>query len=106
MSGNLSPSRGPMVAKSLGGSGIGILPFQSDRPIAHADRRIPRDVDGPLHALVRRAADRVKLERPRGGLLGVSRDGQVVVDVDGLDADGLADADDPPLDGGLVRLAV
>src|SRR3989454_63032 len=103
----ISPSFGPIWVKSLGGSGIGSLALSNgDGLLADANGGVPRDPDRVLHALVRGAALRMDFERAPGRLAGLPRHPEIVVDVDGFDPDGLADARDPTGDSGGESLAV
>src|SRR5262245_46973874 len=79
---------------------------QRDGLVAESKRGIPRDGDGVLHALMRRAALQMDLERALGRLarLGWHRD--VIVDVNRLDPDRLADAGDAAVDGSLERITI
>src|SRR2546425_1000593 len=103
----ISPSFGPIWVKSLGGSGIGSLALSNgDGLLADVNGGVPRDPDRVLHALVRGAALRMDFERAPGRLAGLPRHPEIVVDVDGFDPDGLADARDPTVDSGGESLAV
>src|SRR2546426_8748315 len=102
----ISPSFGPIWVKSLGGSGIGSLALSNgDGLLADANGGVPRDPDRVLHALVRGAALRMDFERAPGRLAGRPRHPEIVVDVDGFDPDGLADARDPTVDSGGGKIA-
>src|SRR2546428_199789 len=102
-SGTRWPSFGPIVLKSLGGSLMALLP-NGHRTIASAERGVPGNADGILHALVRGAALDVYGERTLRCLHSVRGHREVVVHVYRLDPDRLADPDEAPLDGGLVGL--
>src|SRR6266478_810863 len=105
MLGKYSPSFGPIILKSLGGSGIGSL-SKHDRLIANADRGVPGNLDGVLYALVRRAALGMELERALSCLARLRGHGQVVMDVNRFDADRLADPRDAAVDGGLEGVPI
>ncbi len=77
-----------------------------DHLVADADGGVPRDRDGVLHALVRRAALGMQLERALGRFSRVRGHRQVVVDVNRLDPDRLADAGDAAIDGGLEGITI
>src|SRR5215472_5951249 len=107
MSGNRSPSFGPILVKSLGGSGMRTLSLSNrDHLPVDADGGVPGDCDRILHALVRRTALRMEMERTFGGLACVNRHRQVVVDVNGLDPDSLADPGNPSVDRGREPVAI
>src|SRR3989475_6695585 len=67
---------------------------------------IPGDVDRVLHALMRGAALGMKLEGTLGCLARLRRHGKIVVDVNRLDADRVADARDATVDSGLEGIAI
>ena len=73
-----------------------ILAAQGDPRAIHDEGGVPGDLDGVLDALVRGASLGMEAESTLGRLAGSRRHREIVVDVDGLDANGPADADDPP----------
>src|SRR5713226_9004611 len=91
---------------TLARRGLCVLAAERHDPVAGAQRGVPRDLDRTLDALVGRASLGMEGERALGRLPRVRGDGEVVVHVDRPDADRLADADDAPLDDGLVGLAL
>src|SRR2546428_11955221 len=84
---------------------MALLP-NGHRAVAGAERGVPGDADGILHALVRGTALDVDGQRTLRSLHSVRGHREVVVHVDRPDPDRLADPDDASLDGGLVGLAV
>src|SRR5437016_3562657 len=80
------PSFGPIASKSLGGSGMAILP-NGHCAVADAERGVPGDPDGILHALMRGTALDVDGQRTLRRLHSVSGHREVVVHVDRPDPD-------------------
>jgi hypothetical protein len=70
------------------------------------ERRIPRDPNGRLQALMSRTPFGVNVQGAFSRSASVWRDGQVVVDRVRLDADGPAHPNNAPIDGGCVPLTV
>src|SRR6266852_178472 len=94
---------GRMAAR---GAGLRGLTSKGHDLVPDPDPGVPGDVDGPLYALVRRAALRVQRQRPLGRLAAVRGHRELVVHVDGLDPDRLADTDDAAFHGGGVTVTV
>src|SRR5215831_16434464 len=91
---------------TLGGSGgRAFLPEGKDL-VAGPERRRPRDVNGVLHALMRRTSLGMSGQRALGRLAGLRGHAELVVHMNRFDMDGLADAGDAAFDGGTIRLAV
>src|SRR5712691_1644192 len=105
-SGKRSPSRGPMVAKSLGRRGMRCFFLYGQRLVAGLQRGRPGDVYGVLDALMRGTALRMRRQSSFSGLPRLCRHGELVVHVDGLDVNGLADARDAAFHGSSEGLAV
>jgi hypothetical protein len=86
--------------------GTRISPGQMDRFVADPHHGIPCDLDGPLDALVRGAPLGMEREGSFRRLARSRRHGDVVVDVDGSNPNGLADAGNVTFHGGPERLPI
>src|SRR6266852_7814704 len=105
-SGKGSPSRGPIVANSLGRRGIRCFFLYRQRLVAGLERGRPGDLYGVLDALMRGTALRMRHQGALSCLPRVCGNGELVVHVDGLDVNGLADARDAAFHGGSEGVAV
>jgi len=74
--------------------------------IAQVKSGVPGDSNSVLDALVRRAAAGMGLECALGRLAKLGRHGKIIMDCDGFDANGFANAGNSAIDGGGVGLAV
>src|SRR6266851_9128318 len=106
MSGRRSPSRGPIFSKSLGRSCVMLLLSNGQHLVAGLKGGRPADLDGILHALMRGTALGMRSQGPFRRFPRLRRHSELVVHVNGLDVDGLADARDPAFHGGDEGLAV
>src|SRR5262245_60172596 len=95
-----APGRILLLRRSVGSSS------QRDLLLTESKRGIPRDGDGVLHALMRGTALQMDLERALGRLARLGRHRDVIVDVNRLDPDRLADAGDAAVDRRLERITI
>src|SRR5438094_8676637 len=95
-SGKRSPSFGPMVVKSLGGSSR-VLLANGHRAVAGTERGVAANHDGVFHALGRGTALDMHVHRPLCRFRRVGRHPEAVAQTDGPDPHRLADPNAPAL---------
>src|SRR2546425_10247471 len=92
---------------SLGGSGTRSLSLSNrDRLVADAEGGVPGNRDRVLHALVRRTALGMEVERTFGRVAPLRGHRQVVMHVNRFDPDRLADPRNAAIDSRLERIAI
>jgi hypothetical protein len=83
-----------------------ILTVEGDDLVTEVQGCVPRHYNGILYALMSGATLGMNSERSFGGITEFRWDSEIIMNCDGLDTNGFADADDAAIDGCGVCFAV